>query len=140
MSTTSNTLIRHDDPQLTLSPPTLAKVSTIGGMERIKLDQIAVTHLRTARLPHPFHRNYYHWATTEPFDLQPLELPPLLATVTIYWNGCSKQESNKFVSVFVEIREPDRKIFSISFLVRLFYRNFKNKNGQSPHRNSKLTP
>ena len=66
MSTTSNTLIRHDDPQLTLSPPILTKVSTRGGMVLIKLDQIAVTHLRTAGLPHPFHGNYYHWATTGP--------------------------------------------------------------------------
>ena len=140
MSTTSNTLIRHDDPQLTLSSPILTKVSTRGGMVLIKLDQIAVTHLRTAGLPHPFHRNYYNWATTGPLDLQRLEVPPLNATVKVHWNGCSKQETNKFVSVFVEIRDPDRKILSTPFIVRLFYKNFKNKNGQSLHRSFKLTP
>ena len=102
MSTTTNTLILHDDPQITLSPPILTKVSTRGGMVLIKLDQIAVTHLRRAGLPYPFHRDYYHWATTGPLDLQPLELPPLIATVKIYWNGCSKQETNKFVSVLLK--------------------------------------
>ena len=140
MSRTSNTLILHDDPQITLSPPILTKVSTRGGMVLIKLDQIAVTHLRTAGLPHPFHRSYYHWATTGPLDLQPLELPPLIATVKIYWNGCSKQETNKFVSIFVAIRDPDHKPLSTPLIVRLFYKNFKNKNGQSLHRSFKLTP
>ena len=140
MSTTSNTLIRHDDPQLTLSPPIFTKVSTRGAMVLIKLDQIAVTSLRTVGLPHPFHRNYYHWATNGPLHLQPLELPPLFATVKIYWNGCSKQETNKFLSVFVEIRDPDCKILSTRFIVRLFYKNFGNKNGQSLHRSFKVTP
>ena len=127
MSTTSNTLILHDDPQITLSPPILTKVSTRGGMVLIKLDQIAVTHLRTAGLPHPFHRSYYHWATTGPLDLQPLELPPLIATVKIYWNGCSKQETNKFVSVFVEIRDPDRTPLSTPSLYGYFTKTSRTK-------------
>ena len=107
MSTTSNTLLRYDDHQLTFSPPILTKVTTRSGMTIIKLDKIAVTHLRMAGLPHPFHSHYYRWATTGTLDIQPREMPPLRATVKIYWNGCSKQENNKFLSYFVEIQDPE---------------------------------
>ena len=70
-------------------------------MAIIKLDKIAVTHLRTAELPHPLHRNYYRWATTGPLGSQPRELPHLRAAVKTYWNGCSKQVNNKVLSIFV---------------------------------------
>ena len=126
MFTKSNTLLRHDGPQLTLSPPILTKVTTRSGMAIIKLDKIAVTHLRTAGLPHPFHRHYHHWATTGPLDLQPRELPPLRATDKCYWNGCSKQENNNFLSIFVEIQDPDLNPLPNPFIVQLFFINFKN--------------
>ena len=140
MSTTSNTPQHHDNPLITLSPPILTKVTTSGGMAIIKLDKIAVTHLRTAAFPHPFHRHYYHWATTGLLNLQPRELPPVRATVKIYWNGCSKQENNKFLSIFVEIQDPDNNPLPTPFIVKLFFKNFKNKNGESMRRSFRLTP
>ena len=96
-------------------------------MAIIKLDKIAVTNLRTAGLPHPFHRLYYHWATTGPLDLQPRGLSPLRVTVKIYWNGCYKQENNKFLSIFVEIQDSDHKPLPTPFIVKLFFKKFKQK-------------
>ena len=64
------------------------------------------------RLPHLFHKNYHHWATTGPLDLQALALPPLIVTVEFYWKGCFEQQNDRFPSVFVGIRDPDLKILS----------------------------
>ena len=124
MSTTSSNLLRHDDPQLFLSPPILTKMTSRSDIAIIKLDKIAVTHLRTAGPLHPFHRHYYHWATTGPLDLQHRERPPLRATVTIYSNGCSKQENNRFLSIFVEIKAPNHEPLPTPFNVKLFFKNF----------------
>ena len=126
MSTTSNTHLRHE-PQLTLSPTILTKVTTRSGMAIFKLDKIAVTHLRTAGLAHPFHRHYYHWSTTGLLDLQPREMAPFRVAVKIYWNGCYKQKNNKCLSIFAENQEPDHKPLLTPFIVKLFVQKFQNQ-------------
>ena len=124
MSTTSNTHLRHE-PQLTLSSPILTKVTTRSGIAIFELDKIAVTHLRTAGLAHPFHRHYYHWSTTGLLDSQPREMAPFRVTVKIYWNGCYKQKNNKCLSIFAEIQEPDYKPLSTPFIDKFFFQKLQ---------------
>ena len=67
--------------QLVLSPPIFTDIVTRDGMTIIKLDSLAINHLRTAGNTNDNNPHYYHWATTGPVKIKPIGMPKIKVTI-----------------------------------------------------------
>ena len=134
----------------TICPPILTNVATRDGMAIVKIDSEAITHLRKLTrskdnsdgkiLPGFLVSSPLNWATTEAFALKLENLPKINASVKIFWDGCSGEEAGKFVSVFVEISDPEGKTLEGQFVVTLFLKNLKDGKGNPFKKSIKLLP
>ena len=134
--TSSSSSTKH---QLVLSPPILTDIVTRDGMTIIKLDSLAINHLRTAGNTNDNNPHYYHWATTGPVKIKPIGMPKIKVTIKMYWNGCTQQTSNKFLSIFILIDDYKSPITDTLY-ISLSTKNIKNEDGQSMKKSFKILP
>lgn len=132
-----------------ISTPILTNVLTKSGMAIIKTDKVAIKQcrilVREAR-ENKMGESFSHLtcAATEPFSLSVKnsrdEFTQYDVIFRVFFDGCNVDVAGKFLSVFVEISNPEGKTLETPFVVTFFLRNLKDENGKSFKKSIKMVP
>ena len=135
---------------ITFCRPILTNVSKRDCMAIIKIDKTAVSHLRrlaenerNSDSDHGRDMNVpvnFTMAATDPFVIALDHVTKIKVIFKLFLDGCVHEEREKFVSVFVELSDPEGNHLKTPFLMTLFLKNLKDENGNSFKKCIKLNP